>query len=141
MSNIGGIIGVSDHGGWAVLVTTASDGTLLDRRRVDLVDEHLPKIPHHHEAQSLPLDQAEALIGRVRVSAEKHAAVALDAVAEQAAVFLNDRSPALLDRIGPGQTVAGVLPFDVPVDARLNAATLGGGRSTPGVRVTLPDPS
>ncbi|MBW6440003.1 DUF4352 domain-containing protein [Actinoplanes hulinensis] len=63
------------------------------------------------------------------------------AVAEQAAVFLNDRSPALLDRIGPGQTVAGVLPFDVPVDARLSAATLGGGRSTPGVRVTLPDPS
>ncbi|GGN95951.1 hypothetical protein GCM10010112_86760 [Actinoplanes lobatus] len=63
------------------------------------------------------------------------------AVAEQAAVFLNDRSPALLDRIGPGQTVAGVLPFDVPADARLSAAILGGGRSTPGVRVALPDPS
>jgi len=39
MSGDGAIIGVSDHGGWAVLVTVASDGTLLDRRRVELVDE------------------------------------------------------------------------------------------------------
>ena len=36
MSKKGGIIGVSDHGGWAVLVTVARDGTLLDRRRVEL---------------------------------------------------------------------------------------------------------
>ena len=54
----GGIIGVSDHGGWAVLVTVARDGTLLDRRRVELVDDNLPAIPHHHEAQMLPLDEA-----------------------------------------------------------------------------------
>jgi hypothetical protein len=80
MSKNGGIIGVSDHGGWAVLVTAARDGTLLDRRRVELVDDHLPAIPHHHEAQGLPLDDAVALIERVRVSAEKHAALALDAV-------------------------------------------------------------
>jgi len=37
MSKKGGIIGISDHGGWAVLVTVARDGTLLDRRRVELV--------------------------------------------------------------------------------------------------------
>ena len=42
MAKNGGIIGVSDHGGWAVLVTAARDGTLLDRRRVELVDESLP---------------------------------------------------------------------------------------------------
>jgi len=30
MAKNGGIIGVSDHGGWAVLVTVARDGTLLD---------------------------------------------------------------------------------------------------------------
>ena len=74
------IIGVSDHGGWAVLVTVARDGTLLDRRRVELLDEGLPKIPHHSEGQRLPLDEAVALVERVRVSAEKHAAFALDAV-------------------------------------------------------------
>ena len=52
MSSDDAIIGVSDHGGWAVLVTVAGDGTLLDRRRVELVDEDLPKIPHHSEGQS-----------------------------------------------------------------------------------------
>ena len=80
MSKNGGIIGVSDHGGWAVLVTVARDGMLLDRRRVELVDEGLPKIPHHSEAQRLPLDEAVALVERVRASAERHAALALDAV-------------------------------------------------------------
>lgn len=81
MSNENGIIGVSDHGGWAVLVTVASDGTLLDRRRVELVDENLPKIPHHSEGQTLPLHEAVALVERVQASAEQHAKLALDAVA------------------------------------------------------------
>ena len=81
MSRGDGIIGVSDHGGWAVLVTVAGDGTLLDRRRVELVDEDLPKIPHHSEGQALPLHEAVALVERVRVSAERHAKLGLDAVA------------------------------------------------------------
>ena len=80
MMRNGGIIGVSDHGGWAVLVTAKRDGTLLDRRRVELVDEGLPKIPHHSECQRLPLDKAVELVERVRVSAEKHAVLALDSV-------------------------------------------------------------
>jgi hypothetical protein len=71
MAKNGGVIGVSDHGGWAVLVTVARDGTLLDRRRVELVGE----------GQGLPLDEAVALVERVRVSAERHAVLALDAVA------------------------------------------------------------
>ncbi|MGD0050539.1 MAG: hypothetical protein ABSD03_01820 [Vulcanimicrobiaceae bacterium] len=81
VSKKGGIIGVSDHGGWAVLVTVARDGTLLDRRRVELVDESLPALPHHHEGQLLPMDEAVALVERVRASAEQHAVRALDAVA------------------------------------------------------------
>ena len=75
------IIGVSDHGGWAVLVTVTADGTLLDRRRVELVDEGLPKIPHHSEGQGLPIEEAVALVERVRASAERHAGLVLDAVA------------------------------------------------------------
>jgi len=81
MSSNDAIIGISDHGGWAVLVTAAGDGTLLDRRRIELVDDDLPKIPHHSEAQSLPLDEAVALVERVRMSAESHATLCLDAVA------------------------------------------------------------
>jgi hypothetical protein len=61
-------------------VTVTRDGTLLDRRRVELVDEGLPKLPHHHDAQGLPPDEAVALVERVRVSAERHAVLALDAV-------------------------------------------------------------
>jgi hypothetical protein len=80
MSKKGGIIGVSDHGGWAVLVTVARDWTLLDRRRVELVDEGLPKIPHHSEGQRLPLEEAVELVERVRVSADRHAVLALDSV-------------------------------------------------------------
>jgi hypothetical protein len=80
MSKNGSIIGISDHGGWAVLVTVARDGTLLDRRRVELVGEGLPKLPHHSEGQRLPLDDAVKLVERVRVSAERRAVLALDAV-------------------------------------------------------------
>jgi hypothetical protein len=64
-----------------VLVTVAGDGTLLDRRRVQLVDDELPKIPHHSEGQALPLDEAVALVVRVQASAERHAKLVLDAVA------------------------------------------------------------
>ena len=81
MSKKDAAVGVSDHGGWAILVTAGRDGSLLDRRRIELVDESLPKLPHHHDAQGLPMDEAVALVERVRVSAEKHAARALDDLA------------------------------------------------------------
>jgi hypothetical protein len=81
MSKDDAIIGVSDHGGWAVLVTVTGDGTLLDRRRVELVDKDLPKIPHHSEGQGLALDEAVELVERVQASAERHAKLGLDAVA------------------------------------------------------------
>jgi hypothetical protein len=81
VSTEGAIIGVSDHNGWAVLVTVAADGRLLDRRRVELIDADLPRMPHHHEAQTLPLEQALDLVERVRVSADRHAMLGLDAVA------------------------------------------------------------
>ena len=81
MNKNGAVIGISDHGGWAVLVTAAGDGMLLDRRRVELVDEDLPKIPHHSEGQKLPIPEAVALVERVRASAERHAKLALNGVA------------------------------------------------------------
>ena len=84
-SREGVIIGVSDHAGWAVLVTVAEDGNVLDSRRVELVDARLPSMPIHHEAQKLPLEQAVDLVERVRLSAEQHAERALDAVAHAVA--------------------------------------------------------
>lgn len=82
MPSDAGVIGVSDHGGWAILVTATASGTLLDRRRVELVEDGLPKIPHHSEGQTLPLNEAVALVERVQASAERYAHLALDAVAK-----------------------------------------------------------
>jgi hypothetical protein len=79
-----GIVGVSDHWGWAVLVTAARDGRLLDRRRVDLVDAGLPKYPHHYEGPMLPVEEAVALVERVRASAIRHAQLQLESLAMSA---------------------------------------------------------
>ena len=80
------VIGVSDHGGWAVLVTADKNGTLIDRRRVKLVDEGLPKIPHHHEAQLLPIDEAIVLVKKVQESAEHHSKLVLEKIASELSV-------------------------------------------------------
>ena len=80
MSQDAAIVGISDHGGWAVLVTVGADGVVLDSRRVELVDEDLPSIPHHHEAQKLPLDEALDLVERVRLSAQQHSRLCFDAI-------------------------------------------------------------
>lgn len=80
--NNGAIVGVSDHAGWAVLMTVARDGTIFDRRRIELVDADLPNMPIHHDAQTLPLTQAVDLVTRVRASAARHAKLSLEAVAK-----------------------------------------------------------
>ena len=76
-------LGVADHAGWAVVVAAGADGALVDRRRVELLESGLPKLPHHHECQSLPLEEALALVDEVRASAARCAAVALDALAAE----------------------------------------------------------
>ncbi|WP_043516467.1 MULTISPECIES: DUF4352 domain-containing protein [unclassified Actinoplanes] len=62
------------------------------------------------------------------------------AVAADAAVFLNDDSPTLLDEIPPGTSVDGVLPFDVPKNAQLSEVSLLGSGVAPGIRMSLPAP-
>ena len=59
------------------------------------------------------------------------------AVADLATVFLNDKSPTLLEEIKPGAEVKGVLPFQLPATTKLSAVVLHGAKSTPGVRVPL----
>ena len=87
-------VGVAEHGNWAVLVTIAPGGELLDRRRIDLTDRGLPTHPHHHEgswavgrylsmpgARALSLVDAVALVERVRASAARGARASLEALA------------------------------------------------------------
>jgi hypothetical protein len=88
------IVGVAEHSNSAVLVTVADDGTLLDRRRIDLTARDVPTHPHHHEgswavgrylntpgARPLSLADAVALVERVRVSAAHGAREGLEALA------------------------------------------------------------
>ncbi|MGI9261905.1 MAG: hypothetical protein ACR2QR_07705 [Woeseiaceae bacterium] len=87
-------VGVTEHGNSAVLVTVASDGELIDRRRVDLTDSELPTHPHHHEgswavgrykdspwSREISLAEAIDLVERVRASAAIGAREALAALA------------------------------------------------------------
>jgi hypothetical protein len=86
-------VGVAEHGNSAVLVTVASGGELLDRRRIDLT-HGLPTHPYHHEgawavgrylnspwARPMQLPAAVALIRRVHESAARGARDSLEALA------------------------------------------------------------
>ena len=86
-------VGVVEHGNSAVLVTVASGGELLDRRRIDLT-RGLPTHPYHHEgswavgryvnsawARPMSLPDAVALVERVRVSAARGARDSLEMLA------------------------------------------------------------
>ena len=88
-----GNVGVVEHSNSAVLVTLATDGEFLDRRRVDLT-HGLPTHPYHHEgswavgrylnsswARAISLPDAMALVERVRESAARGACESLEALA------------------------------------------------------------
>jgi hypothetical protein len=85
-------VGVAEHGNSAVLVTIASGGECLDRRRIDLT-RGLPTHPYHHEgswaigryvnspwARPISLPEALALVERVREAAARGAREALEAL-------------------------------------------------------------
>jgi hypothetical protein len=91
----GAIVGVTEHGNTAVLVTVSPDGDLLDRRQVALTERDLPTHPHHHEgswavgryldspwAREMTLPDAVALVERVRAAAARGARASLKALAD-----------------------------------------------------------
>jgi hypothetical protein len=59
------------------------------------------------------------------------------AVAGRAAVFLNERTPSLLDAIPGGATVSGVLPFEIPTGSHLAALLVHESAGTRGARIAL----
>lgn len=71
--------GIYDHAGWAIVVCVAGD-KLVDKRRIALIEPGLPSLAYHHACQKLPIDEAVALIARVRASAEVCARRELEAL-------------------------------------------------------------
>jgi hypothetical protein len=75
------VVGVADHNGWAVLVTAAAvngSPTVVDRRRVSLIESGVPSQPYHHETLGLGDADSEQLLRKVRRSIAACAALALD---------------------------------------------------------------
>lgn len=70
-------VGIADHLGWAVAVTARPDGTVVDRRRIELVEPGVPCMPVHHGIEALDDDAAAALLAEVRASAVRATAAAL----------------------------------------------------------------
>jgi hypothetical protein len=71
-------VGVAHHFGWAVVVTAAADHTVVDRRRIELIEPGVPAAPIHHEGKPLADTAAAALVERVRESARRATSASLD---------------------------------------------------------------
>jgi len=74
-------LGIFDHLGWAVAVTTSPGHEVVDRRRIKLLGPGLPNAPVHHPGQGLGLTDVEELIARVRASAARMTSASLDELA------------------------------------------------------------
>ena len=106
-------VGVAEHGNSAVLVTVASDGEVLDRRRIDLT-HGLPTHPYHHEgswavgryanspwARRISLPEAVALVERVHEAAARGAHAGLALVAGAVAVPISAIALRVCARLPP----------------------------------------
>ncbi len=83
-------LGIAHHFGWAVAVTASADHSVVDRRRIELVEPGVPAAPIHHEggpyllhrsAEPLDDDGLAALVAHVRASVIRAASAALDELA------------------------------------------------------------
>lgn len=75
------VVGVADHGGWAVLVSAiVVRGTpaVVDRRRVTVIEDGLPTQPYHHDTLSVNATAAERLVRDVQRSVATCTARAFD---------------------------------------------------------------
>jgi hypothetical protein len=74
-------LGIADHLGWAVAVTAAPDHTVVDRRRIELVEAGVPAAPIHYQRGRLDVAATAALVAKVRASVMRASSVALDDLA------------------------------------------------------------
>jgi len=78
------VVGVADHGGWAILVSVAAQNgapVVVDRRRIELIEKGVPTQPYHHDTLALSDSDSEELLRKVRRSIAGCTASALDCLA------------------------------------------------------------
>lgn len=74
-------LGIADHFGWAVAVTASPDHEVVDRRRIELVEEGISAAPIHYESARLSVEATAALVATVRASVERATSAAFDELA------------------------------------------------------------
>jgi hypothetical protein len=74
-------VGIADHFGWAVAVTSSADHEVVDRRRLELVEPGLTAAPIHYEGHRLDVAATAALVEQVRASVARATSAAFDELA------------------------------------------------------------
>ena len=62
-------IGIAHHLGWAVVVTASTDHDVVDRRRIELIDQRLPAAPIHHEGGTHEMHRSGPALDDVALAA------------------------------------------------------------------------
>ena len=87
-------LGIAHHLGWAVAIAASADHTVVDRRRIELIEPGLPPAPIHHEGgphllhrtrERLEDDALAELVADVRASVVRATTAALDELATELA--------------------------------------------------------
>jgi len=74
-------VGIADHLGWAVAVTSSADHRVVDRRRIELVEPGVTAAPIHYDGRRHDVAGMTALVAEVRASVVRATATALDNLA------------------------------------------------------------
>lgn len=74
-------LGLFDHFGWAVAVTADDDHHVVDRRRIELVEDGVTMAPIHYDRGRHDTDGTAALVADWRSSARQASTASLDALA------------------------------------------------------------
>jgi hypothetical protein len=74
-------VGIADHFGWAVAVTSSADHKVVDRRRIELVEPGVTPAPIHYDSKHLDVAATTALVAKVRASVARATSAALDELA------------------------------------------------------------
>jgi hypothetical protein len=74
-------LGIFDHFGWAVAVTSSADHEVVDRRRIELVEPGETPAPIHYDGDPSDVAATAALVATVRASVARATSAALDELA------------------------------------------------------------
>ena len=74
-------LGIADHFGWAVAVTTSAVHAVVNRRRIELIEPGMPAAPIHNESKRLDVAATAALVAEMRASVLRATSAALDELA------------------------------------------------------------